>query len=130
MFPRALLKAHLQDRRHDRGWPVEEVAGITGWKAQCIAYWCDLGLLECECREHFRGRGRIIRPEHLAAFQTSYVPVASPAKELGKSSRGLMSALGDAGIEVLGACAEGATSRGHVVRVSDLCRIGLSRTTH
>jgi hypothetical protein len=49
-FPRAVLKTHLQDRRHDQGWSVEEVAGITGWKAQCIAHWCDLGLLVCETR--------------------------------------------------------------------------------
>jgi hypothetical protein len=129
-FPRALLKTHLQDRRHDRGWSVEEVSQITGWKAQCIAHWCDLGLLGCETREHFRGRARIIRPEHLAAFQTSYVPVASLAKELGKSPRGLLAALRDADIGVLGACTEGAASRGHLVRVSDLCQIGLFRTTH
>jgi hypothetical protein len=129
-FPRALLKAHLQDRRHDRGWSVEEVSLITGWKAQFIAYWCDLGLLGCETREHFRGRARIIRPEHLAAFQTSYVPVASLAKELRKSPRGLLAALSEADIGVLGACAEGTASRGHLVRVSDLCRIGLFRTAH
>jgi hypothetical protein len=130
VFPRALLKAHLQDRRHDRGWSVEEVAAITGWKAQCIAHWCDLGLLGCESREHFRGRARIIRPEHLATFQMTYVPVASLAKELGTSSRGLLAALRDADIGVLGACTEGAASRGHLVRVLDLCQIGLSRITH
>jgi hypothetical protein len=130
VFPRDLLTAHLQDRRHDRGWSVEEVAAFTGWKPQCIAHWCNLGLLGCESREHFRGRARIIRPEHLAAFQSSNVPVASLANELGKSSRGLLAALSDADIGVLGARAEGAASRGHLVRVSDLCRIGLSWTTH
>jgi hypothetical protein len=129
-FPRALLKAHLQDRRHDRGWSVEEVSLITGCKAQCIAHWCDLGLLGCETREHFRGRARTIRPEHLAAFQMTYIPLASLAKELGTTSRALMSALRDANVDVLGACTEGAASRGLLVRVSDLCRLGLSRTNH
>jgi hypothetical protein len=44
-FPRAHLKTYLQDRRHDRGWSIEEVAEVTGWKSQCLAHWCDLGLL-------------------------------------------------------------------------------------
>ncbi len=124
-FPRAHLKSHLQDRRHDRGWSVEEVAQITGWKAQCIAHWCDIGLLGCETREHFRGRARIIRPEHLAAFQMTFVPLASLAKELGTTSRGLMSALRDANIDVFGACTEGNAKRGHLVRIADLVRVGL-----
>ena len=113
-----------------RRWSVEEVAQITGWKAQCVAHWCELGLLGCEMRGHFWGRARIIRPEHLAAFQITYIPLASLAKELGTTPRALMSALSDANVEVLGACTEGAASRGHLVRVSDLCRLGLSRTTH
>jgi hypothetical protein len=124
-FPRAVLKSHLQDRRHDRGWSVEEVAEITGWKAQCIAHWCDIGLLVCETREHFRGRARIIRPEHLAAFQMTYVPLAELAQELGTTSRGLMLALRDTNIDVLGSCTEGNVKRGHLVRIADLVRVGL-----
>jgi hypothetical protein len=124
-FPRARLKTHLQDRRHDRGWSVEEVAEITGWKAQCIAHWCDIGLLECETRKHFRGRARIIRPEHLVAFQMTYVPLAFLAKELGTTSRGLMSALQDKNIVVYGAFTEGATTRGHLVRMADFVLVGL-----
>jgi hypothetical protein len=124
-FPRAHLKTHLQDRRHDRGWSVEEVAEITGWKAQCIAHWCDLGLLGCETREHFRGRARIIRPEHLVAFQTTYIPLASLAKQLGTTSRGLMSALRDANVEVLGSSTEGTTTRGHLVRIADIVQVDL-----
>jgi hypothetical protein len=120
-FPRAHLKTHLQDRRHDRGWSVEEVAAITGWKAQCIAHWCDLGLLRCEMRGHFRGWVRIIRPEELAAFQMTFLPVTSLAKELGTTSRKIMPSLDAAKVEILGALSEGPTSRGHLVRVSSLC---------
>jgi hypothetical protein len=55
-------------------------------------------------------------PEHLEAFQITYVPLASLAKELGTTSRGLMSALRDANIEVLGALTEGSTNRAHLRR--------------
>jgi hypothetical protein len=58
-------------------------------------------------------------------FQMTYIPVASLAKELGTTSRGLMSALHDANIEVLGAFSEGEVSRGHIICVAEVARVGL-----
>ncbi|MGC9369439.1 MAG: hypothetical protein ACP5DX_07895 [Paracoccaceae bacterium] len=124
-FPRDAVASALRDHRNVDGWTTRELARLTGWKEQCIAHWCDLGLLGHVSRPHFRGTLRIIRPTDLIEFQARYVPVASLAKRLGWSSRGVLKTLADAGIEPCGVLHEKQATRGHLVHLEGMLRVGI-----
>lgn len=125
-FDRAAIEDILRRTLRGPGLTIQEVGRMTGWKDQCIAHWCDLGLLDHETYAHGSGKGRIIRPESLARFQIRFAPLASVAKEVGTSSRKLMSVLSDHGVETVGAMQEGAAWRGHLVPLAGLARISLA----
>ena len=72
-FSKEKVHHFLNQRRRSGGWTVQELAQITGWKEQCIAHWCDAGLIKHELRSHSRGVARAIYPKALAEFQTKYV---------------------------------------------------------
>jgi len=121
-FPKEQVQHILNRHRCGGGWTAQEVARITGWKEQCIAHWCDAGLIKHELGAHSRGLSRIIYPEALAAFQATHVQVSSLAKHLDTTSRSLMRKFDEKGIETVGAFQDGKATRGLLVSLSDLAR--------
>ena len=121
-FPKEQVRHILNRHRCGGGWTAQEVARITGWKEQCIAHWCDAGLIKHELGAHSRGLSRIIYPEALAAFQATHVQVSSLAKHLDTTSRSLMRKFDEKGIETVGAFQDGKATRGLLVSLSDLAR--------
>ncbi|KIC35913.1 hypothetical protein RA26_14615 [Leisingera sp. ANG-M7] len=119
-FLEADIKWELRSGRHSLDWTAQDVAEITGWKHQCVTQWCKLGLLEARSVPHGRGVGFLISPASLAKFQGEYVPVATLAKSSASSSRKLLAEFADRGIGTYGAESDGMTSRGHLVRLSEL----------
>lgn len=81
-----------------------------------MTHWCKLGLLEAQSVAH----GLLISPASLAKFQGEFVPVATLAKSLRSSSRKLLQEFEGRGISTCGAERDGTTSRGHLVRLSEL----------
>jgi len=124
-FDRTEIDAILQRTLRGPGLTIQEVGRMTGWKDQCIAHWCDLGLLEHETYLHGPGKGRVIGHECLARFQARFVPLASLAKGVGTSSRKLMRVLAERGVETVGAMQEGAAWRGHLVPIAELASASL-----
>ncbi|HCQ58611.1 MAG TPA: hypothetical protein DIU10_12015 [Sulfitobacter sp.] len=62
--------------------------------------------------------------EDLVRFQGEYVPSATLAKRMQTSSRGLMTRLGEMGVDLIGAFQDGSAWRGHLVRLADLAAAG------
>lgn len=122
-FPVEAIVSSLDDRRNRQGLTIEEVAEIGGWKPQCVAHWCDIGLMSHVPRDHFRGVMRIVLPAQLAAFQSEYVAVSILARQLGTSSRALFARFALCDIKTVGWLQDGVTSRGHLVRIADLTRV-------
>ena len=121
-FSKEKVHHFLNQRRRSGGWTVQELARITGWKEQCIAHWCDAGLIKHELRSHSRGVARAIYLKALAEFQKKYVQVSSLAKRLDTPSRLLVMKLDERGIETAGAFQDGTATRGLLVALSDLAR--------
>lgn len=121
-FPKEQAHHFLKQHRRGGGWTVQELARITGWKQQCIAHWCDAGLIKHELQSHSRGLARVVYPEALAEFQATYVQVSSLAKQLGTTSRSLVMKLDEREIETAGAFQDGKATRGLLVALSDLAR--------
>ncbi|WP_171052687.1 TniQ family protein [Ruegeria sediminis] len=126
-FPEEQVRQFLENFRSGGGWTVQELARITGWKEQCIAHWCDAGLIEHELNSHSRGVSRIIYPEALAAFQGTFVQVSSLAKHLNTTSRSLLKKFEENGIETVGAFQDGKATRGLLVAMSEIAK-GLDRS--
>lgn len=110
----------LARRRRVGGWTVQEVAGITGWKEQCVAEWCRQGLIESTPFVHGRGIGRIVEPRALAAFQSTFVTVAALARASGRAPRAVLHELLERGVATIGDFPDGPARRGHLVRIADL----------
>jgi len=123
-FDQAEVEFILKETLRGPGLTVQEVGRMTGWKGQCIAHWCDVGLLNHETFEHAGRVGRLIRMEDLVRFQGEYVPSATLAKRMQTSSRGLMTRLGEMGVDLIGAFQDGSAWRGHLVRLADLAAAG------
>lgn len=117
-FCRSEIEAVLSEVRRGPGMTVQQIAKMTGWKEQCIAAWCDQGLLALETYEHAGRSGRMIRSESLALFQTSYLPLNELAKQLGTSSRYLLRRFSELGVETVGSFQDGKAWRGHLVAQS------------
>lgn len=117
-FCQAEVCAILTEVRRGPGLTVQQVAQLTGWKDQCIAAWCDQGLLAHEVYAHAGRTGRMIRLENLLRFQTTYLPLNELAKQLGTTSRYMIRRLGQLGVETVGAFQEGKAWRGHLVAQS------------
>ena len=120
MFDAEEVAGHLKQGGAARSWTANDVSQITGWKPETVAHWCEQGLLLAE-----RGtRGSLpvwqINERDLADFQARYSVVADIARDAGTSPRHLMKLLSEAGIRTHGAKAVGSTSRGHLVRTSEL----------
>lgn len=124
MFNTEDVDVQLKRAGAARSWSAGEVARITGWKPEVVAHWCENGLLRAD-----RGRrGALatwqINEQDLSDFQTRYSVVADLARGSGTSSRNLLKRLSNAGIPTQGSKTVGSTSRGHLVRTSDLLGLG------
>lgn len=127
-FDREAVKKILIDTRRGPGLTTQEVAKLTGWKEQCVAHWCNVGLLEHETFNHSRGIGRSIRQDALLGFQSAYITTSTLAKRSGTSPRKLLQMLAEHGISTVGAFQEGAAWRGHLVPVGALGKLVISQT--
>lgn len=125
-FDRAAVEAVLHETLRGPGFTVQEIGRMTGWKDQCIAHWCDLGLLGHETFQHAGRVGRVIRSEDLIRFQAEYVPAATLAKQTKTTARSVMARLKEARVEPIGAFRDGPAWRGHLVRLADLTTAGWS----
>ena len=97
-----------------------DVSRIASWKPECVTHWCKEGILQArQVREKGIDQWQIT-PSDLASFQATYAVVADVAGARGTTSRGLLRWCAEKGIEVIGQKALGGTSRGSLVRISDL----------
>lgn len=124
-FAKADITNALRQTTRGQGWTTREVACITGWKEQCIAHWCRIGLLCARHYSHARTTAFIVSPSDLSAFQAAYIPLAILAKQTGSSSRALLARFARTGVAVHGAFHDGQAIRGHLLKLSDL--VGLLR---
>ncbi len=120
------VERELSKGRFSKDWTAQDVARITGWKPQSVVHWCKLGLLEAREVSHGPNKGYLISPEQLAQFQSTFVPVAVLAGSRRTTSRRLLGLLAKSQIETYGAQKEAQTSRGHLVRLSDLMTLANS----
>jgi hypothetical protein len=114
-FRRGEVDAVLAEARRGPGMTVQQVAHLTGWKDQCIAAWCEQGLIAHDVYEHAGRTGRMISVESLSEFQSTYLPLSELAKQLGTTSRYLMRRLGELGVHPIGCFRDGKAWRGHLV---------------
>ena len=64
-----------------------------------------------------------IGPAALAEFNRTYSVVSDLAKIKGTSSRSILKKLAEGGVQTCGAKAVGTTSRGHLIRITDLLEL-------
>lgn len=124
-FAKADITNALRQTSRGEGWTTREVACITGWKEQCIAHWCRIGLLCARPYSHARTTAFIVSPSDLSAFQAAYIPLAVLAKQTGSSSRALLARFARTGVAVHGTFRDGQAVRGHLLKLSDL--VGMLR---
>ncbi|NOC85380.1 TniQ family protein [Ruegeria sp. HKCCD6428] len=117
------IDRELGTQRLSKDWTANDVAKLTGWKAQAVTHWCKLGLLGSRKVPHGPSESFLVRPQQLAIFQSEYMPVATLARSRGTTSRKLLSDFESKGIETHGAQMEGKTTRGHLVKLSDLASL-------
>lgn len=122
-FSRSDVEEVLRSERHSLDWTANDVANLTGWKAQSVAHWCKEGLLEARTVPHGNGISYLISPTNLATFQSLYVPVVTLAKAQGTASRKLLGDFANRNIPTYGAEREGETSRGHLIKLTDLLSV-------
>lgn len=104
-------------------WTAGDIAKFTGWKPDCVTGWCEQGLIRATKGK--RGSLSVwqISEKALAAFQREFLVVSDLAKEGGTSSRKILASLEHHGITSVGSQLSGVSSRGHLLRTSDLSRI-------
>ncbi|WP_353329631.1 hypothetical protein [Phaeobacter sp. NW0010-22] len=122
-FQKTDVEYVLKSERHSLDWTANDVAKLTGWKAQSVTHWCKEGLLESRTVSHGTGVSFLVSPMQLAAFQSEFVPLGTIAKSRNTTSRKLLSGLAKRGIKTHGAAIEGKTSRGHLVKLRDLATL-------
>ncbi len=122
-FQKSAVEELLRSERHSLDWTANDVAKLTGWKAQAVTHWCKLGLLGSRTVPHGPSESFLVKPQQLAIFQSEYMPVATLARSRGTTSRKLLSDFESKGIETHGAQIEGKTTRGHLVKLSDLASL-------
>lgn len=118
------VRQHFSTPILESGLSVHQLAKLTGWKWESVSYWIDEGLLD-SVPVVLRGQPcRVVLPEHLIKFHSTYVPLTTLAHSLNARSSELLERLG--GIETLGGkpLASGAV-RGALVRLSDLAQAAL-----
>lgn len=108
------------------GYTAREISQFTGWKEQCVAHWCRIGLLSADTVLH-RGRAQHrVSAASLAAFQATFIPASQLSLQVGRSAKGLLRRLAECGIETVGDFPDGPARRGHLVRLADLTSAILS----
>lgn len=120
LFPAGEIDKRLQ-RAHGRPmWTANEVAAMTGWKAEVVTHWCRQGVLEAVQVPHGAGVKYLVDPRALSVFQRTYVPLAELAKDAGTSSRALRKSLSSRRISIRHEMSVGKTTRGALVRLAEL----------
>jgi hypothetical protein len=123
LFSEAELSRLLQEQGGAREWTAGDVAGFSGWKPECVTGWCEQGLLQAT-----RGkRGSLevwqISENVLSRFRCKFQVVSDMAKEGKTTSRKLLASFAERGIASVGSQPAGSSSRGHLIRTSEIAKI-------
>lgn len=102
---------------------ANELAKATGWKNECIAHWCKLGLLKSTTVKAGSSLRLSIRASDVVRFTQDYIPLSQLAAKNGTQSSALLRKFAERGIHTVGAFPVGDTERGHLVRVSSLAEL-------
>jgi hypothetical protein len=119
----ALLKYYARPVL-DSGLTISQLSKQTGWKWESISHWIDSGLLGATRAEQRGQACRVVTPEDLLAFRSTYIPLADLARSMGTKPSYLseqLSCLKLVGAQVL---RDGAR-RGGLITVADLGRLAL-----
>lgn len=77
----------LQVSIQGKGYSIEELGSITGWKWEAIGHWMDCGLLEFDIYQ-IKGREcRFVTPNQLINFQRKYIPTVDLMRQIGRTTR-------------------------------------------
>lgn len=123
-FLRSEVATFFSSKAVEAGLSVHALSRATGWKWESISHWIDEGLLEAEPAV-LRGQPcRIVMPEQLIKFSSTYVPLSSLAHSVNARSSELLERLGS--IKTFGGKPlPGGAVRGALVRLSDLAQAAL-----
>lgn len=116
------------ERASETAMTARDVSRVTGWKYECVTHWCAIGLLRASRTKHGRSETWLISQRALCEFQATYAVVADLARAMGTSSRAFSAELEAASVQTIGAKRVGETSRGRLIRLSDLAK-ALSKLT-
>lgn len=118
----------VASRAVDAGLTIQALSRVTGWKWESIDHWIETGLLDADAAV-LRGQPcKVVHPEHLFRFMSSYLPLSSIADALGTRSSDLLERLGS--IELVGGkTLPSGVQRGALVRLTDLAGAAL-RSPH
>ena len=76
----------LRVSEQGKGYSIEELGEITGWKWEAVAYWMDCGFLEFD-RYKIKGRYcRFVTPSQLVNFQRKYIPATDLMRAIGRTT--------------------------------------------
>lgn len=117
----------LKVSQHGKGYSIEELGKITGWKWEAIGYWMDCGLLEFD-KYKIKGRDcRFVTPNQLINFQRKYISTTDLMKQIGRTTTFLKNRFPE--LPILGekALPEG-KFMGGLVSLSDWIKISLNLT--
>lgn len=125
-FDAAEIDDVLQQYGGASAWTAGDVAKFTGWKPECVTGWCEQALIRATKGK--RGSLNVwqISEKALAEFQREFLVISDLAKEGDTSSRKILASLERHGITSVGSQPSGVSSRGHLLRTSDLSRIWAS----
>jgi|GEM_PF-4514661 len=99
---------------------VQQISELTGAHYDAVKSWIDSGLLPASRSTDLQGQPWLVELSDLVQFLLHFSPLASLAKQVNSSSRGLAAALARRGLQT----AAGDQQRGAVVRLSDLVELG------
>lgn len=123
LFSEAELSRLLQEQGGAREWTAGDVAGFAGWKPECVTGWCEQGLLHAT--RGMRGSLEVwqISENALSRFRCEFQVVSDMAKEGKTTSRKLLASFAGRGIPSVGSQPAGSSSRGHLIRTSDIAKL-------
>ncbi|WP_152454984.1 hypothetical protein [Roseivivax sp. THAF197b] len=126
LFDEDEIDVLLKQHGGARAWTVGDIAAFTGWKSECVAGWCEQGLLKATKAK--RGSLEVwqVTEEALARFNQEFRVVSDLAKEGRTTSRKILKSCADRVIVTVGSRPAGSSSRGHLIRSCDLARILIS----
>jgi len=115
----------LQVGEQGKGYSIEELGSLTGWKWEAIGHWMDCGILEFD-NYKIKGRNcRFVTQKQLIDFQRKYIPTADLMRQVGRTTTYLKNRYPE--LSILGEKAlPGGKFLGGLVSLSDWMKITLN----